>query len=308
VNNTNISQTYDFVILDPPIIIETNSTSTGEGVRISWSYNQFIDYYRVYIKTSYNEQFPLTANATGITDLNWTDENASQDSVRYYKVSAVRGQAEKMSENLIGKLTYQLKNNWNLVSVPFDLSNWTLYNDTHSAYNLSVQPKGAVLSIWKMHNNGTDSCYDEMLFQDDGWYPAQSTCDNWTTHSMQAAQGYWFEVNNGICNNNCNVTFVGAVPLDEMNISLGKGNNMVGWYSGNDSVMLSDYSFRDPFEVTPQESIDSVFRYNPSAEWFESSMYFGGWGWWSMDGFEYLEPGRGYWVYTIQATNWTHTP
>ena len=80
--------------------------------------------------------------------------------------------------------------------------------------------------------------------------------------------------------------------------------NFTTWGLGNESVV------GDPLNVTPKNSLTSIYRYNSSTEQFEKCDHLGDWGWAPATGsenFTNLEPCRGYWVWAKNDCNLTFT-
>jgi subtilisin family serine protease len=66
----------------------------------------------------------------------------------------------------------------------------------------------------------------------------------------------------------------------------------------------------DPLNVTPENSLTSIYRYNTTSELFEKCTHYAGWGWAPATGsesFTELEPGRGYWVMAEDDCDLTFT-
>jgi len=103
-----------------------------------------------------------------------------------------------------------------------------------------------------------------------------------------------------------NSTFYTATTLSasKININLHTGWNLISvpvnltsWQLGNESIV------GDPLNVTPKNSLTSIYRYNTTSGSFEKCDYFDNWGWSPSTGsenFTQLEPGRGYWVMANQ--------
>ena len=69
--------------------------------------------------------------------------------------------------------------------------------------------------------------------------------------------------------------------------------NLTTWELGEETAA------GDPLNVTPENSLTSIYRYNTTSELFEKCTHYAGWGWAPATGsesFAELEPGRGYWV------------
>jgi hypothetical protein len=65
----------------------------------------------------------------------------------------------------------------------------------------------------------------------------------------------------------------------------------------------------DPLNVTPENSLTSIYRYNTTSESFEKCTHYAGWGWAPATGsesFTELEPGRGYWLMSENDCVWWH--
>ena len=78
--------------------------------------------------------------------------------------------------------------------------------------------------------------------------------------------------------------------------------NLTTWELGQESVV------GDPLNVTPENSLASVYRYNTTSESFEMCIHYD-WGWHPATGsesFTELEPGRGYWVWAGSNCVWNH--
>lgn len=108
--------------------------------------------------------------------------------------------------------------------------------------------------------------------------------------------------------NDCDLTFTGTDPSD-MDIELDIGWNLIGWYSMEEVLLGEESVVGNPLNVTPRNSLSSIYRYNSSTGLFEKSDHFDDWGWWPATGsesFTKLEPGRGYWVMAKNDCVWRH--
>lgn len=108
--------------------------------------------------------------------------------------------------------------------------------------------------------------------------------------------------------NDCNMTFTGTAPSD-LDITLNKSWNLIGWYSMQEALLGEESAVGDPLNATPKNSLTSIYRYNSSTSLFEKSDHFDDWGWWPATGsesFTILEPGRGYWVMAKNDCVWRY--
>ena len=102
-----------------------------------------------------------------------------------------------------------------------------------------------------------------------------------------------------------------APVLKTYTISLTTGWNLISvplnlttWELGEEAVV------GNPLNVTPKNSLTSIYRYNTTSGLFEKCDHFDDWGWWQATGsesFTELEPGRGYWVMAKNDCNLTFT-
>jgi hypothetical protein len=108
--------------------------------------------------------------------------------------------------------------------------------------------------------------------------------------------------------NDCNLTFTGTAPSD-LNVTLNNGWNLIGRYSMAEALLGDESVVRDPLNVTPKNSLTSIYRYNSSTGVFDKCDHFDDWGWWPATGsesFTTLEPCRGYWVMAKSDCVWMH--
>ena len=297
--NFNISDVRNFTVIAGPVYMTINLTSANSSIRINWSSSQFAVSYNVYITTNYSQGFSSTPNATNITDLNWTDQNAFDSGRRYYQVAAVRGGAVSAGNETVGKQTLQLYTNWNLISLPFNLTNWQLFNGTNGR-DIFTSPGDCIISLWRY--NSSNQSYQKTDYANRVWTPSAGS-ENFA--SLEKGLGYWAEVNQY-----CNLTFMGIVPRDNSTFALNTYWDLTGHYSSKDPE-LGQESVIKPIDVTPQNSVEGITRYNSATNSFEVTVYYPGYGWFpsfNNQDFIYLSPLTGYYFDLNQPTNWTHDP
>lgn len=99
-----------------------------------------------------------------------------------------------------------------------------------------------------------------------------------------------------------------AVPYHRMPINA-VGWNLIGRYSLEQALLSEESVVGTPLNVTPKNSLTSIYRYNSSTGLFEKSDHLDNWGWWPATGsesFTNLEPGKGYWVMSKNDCVWGH--
>ncbi|MBE0524306.1 MAG: PKD domain-containing protein [Methanosarcinales archaeon] len=194
--------------------------------------------------------------------------------------------------------TIALNSGWNLISAPLNLTTWELGEKAASGNPLNVTPENCLTSIYR-YNSSTGLFEKSDHFDDWGWWPATGS-ESFT--ELEPGKGYWV-----MAKNNCDLTFTGTAS-SYLDIALNKGWNLVGWYSMMEALLGEEAVVGDPLDVTPENSLTSIYRYNSSTGLFEKSDHFDDWGWWPATGsenFTKLEPGRGYWVMANDSI-WGH--
>jgi hypothetical protein len=118
------------------------------------------------------------------------------------------------------------------------------------------------------------------------------------TYTVEAIDGYGYTA---VTNVNILMSEITTpFPLTE-------GWNLIGWYSTEEAPLGEEAVAEDPLNVTPKNSITSIYRYNTSKGEFEKCDHFDGWGWWPATGSESfikLELGNGYWVMAKNECVW----
>ena len=197
------------------------------------------------------------------------------------------------------KFYVSLTAGWNLISIPLNLTTWELGEEAVVGDPLNVTPKNSLTSIYRY--NTTSGLFEKCdHFDNWGWWPATGS-ENFT--KLEPGRGYWV-----MAKNDCNLTFTGTAPSD-INVTLNLGWNLVGWYSMEEALLGEESVVGDPLNVTPRNSLTSIYRYNSSSGLFEKCDHFDDWGWWPATGsesFTKLEPGRGYWVMAKNDCVWRH--
>ena len=81
----------------------------------------------------------------------------------------------------------------------------------------------------------------------------------------------------------------------DLDIPLNTGWNLIGWYSTNEAALGEEAVVGNLLNVTPANSLTSIYRYNTTSALFEKSDHFPDWGWYPATGsesFTKLEPGQ----------------
>ncbi len=99
-----------------------------------------------------------------ITILNYTDTNASQDQIRYYKISAFRGTDENITEKILGKQSFYFLGVGGTLN-PFHRENW-FGIALNNSYNpvLFMNEVGNTTQVQRMKYLGRDSSSEAEIF------------------------------------------------------------------------------------------------------------------------------------------------
>lgn len=297
----NQTAVFYFLVINNTVNITENIT-IDEDVEIDWSPVDFADNYSIYYTDDLDNDFSILQ--TGITDSNWTDPGADSVPERYYLIAANVNGTEINTTKIIGKKDYYSDNNWSLISVPFNISDWILKNSTYDGFNPHTEPDNCLVSIYRY--NITGDCFAQTDIMGDEWYPA-SGCDGFTDNSLEPSRGYWF-----FSNETCRIIFSGEVTDTEtvVNYQLDTDYNIVGWYSPvNATLPTGGEPPYYPVEVDPVDSVWLAIRYDDDTQTFQHTGHYDGWGWWPYLGsedFVSLESMRSYYFVSDNPATWTY--
>jgi len=250
--------------------------------------------------------FGKNPNVTGIISSNWTDTGANSSVQRYYKIAAVRGNAEKTSFEVVGKYSTKLGyrnssvTDWNFISIPLNITKWELYNGTNDGYDLVVNPPNCVRSIWRYNSSYG---WERTNYNGSTWQPATPSDENFTR--LEPLVGYWFETNNS-----CTLSFAGQIPTENRTRDLATVWSVTGWYTPVNLTLGEDTEF-NPLYVVPADSIQEIDRYNYETREFEVTVHYPGYGWWpawNNQNFRSIDPIRGYYFRMEPNAVWYHDP
>jgi hypothetical protein len=308
--NKFISTRTNFTVVGGPSQLRISLLSDNDTVNLSWSPQPYVDRYAVYVINDFNEEFSATPNFT-INHANFSDREGANKTTRFYRVSAIKGNVNETTNVTLGKYEFTFLNNspsqfdWQIFSLPFNTTNFTLTNGSNGGADLRVRPHGCIKSLYSY--NATIDQFYRTDYNGTVWRPVAGS-ENFTF--LTPGLGYWAEFNR-----TCNITFVGEVPRANITIPLETGWNVLGWYSPNASTLPTDYAPPNPITTSPTYSIQAIDRYNPSTDLFEVTIHYMdgslGWGWWpsyNNDQFTSIEPTQGYYFDSTQQGTWIHEP
>jgi hypothetical protein len=254
----------------------------------SLSYNWTLDG----VEVSTNNSWIYTPNATesGLKVVRVTISDGSplsQDAI------------ERRIVSVVSVYNISLVKGWNLISVPLNLTTWELGEEAVVGDPLNVTLENSLTSIYRY--NTTPGSFEKCThYAGWGWAPATGS-ESFT--ELEPGRGYW-----AMAENDCDLTFTGTAPSD-LDVPLDADWNCIGWYSTSEALLGEEAIVGDPLNVTPENSLTSIYRYNTTSESFEKCTHYAGWGWAPATGsesFTELEPGRGYWVMSENDCVWRH--
>ncbi|NTV23351.1 MAG: DUF2341 domain-containing protein, partial [Nanoarchaeota archaeon] len=292
--NSFMPNVNNFTVFAGPGEIGINISSTT--VTLNWSAAAYADTYSIYLSHNISQGFPITPNATGITNLNWTAARPIEER-NYYKIAAVKGGVAALSSESAGLHAHPLFATWNLISFPFNTT-WKL-SDGASGQDLFTEPNCA-LSLWRL--NATSQTFQRTDHNNGIWTPGTGDED---FIEIEPGVGYWLEANQS-----CSMYLYGIVNDQNLTLQLKQYWDAVGHYSARDQL-LYDEATLNPIIVTPAESVQSILRYNTTQNRFEVTVYYTGWGFYpsfNNQDFIYLNPNFGYYFDTTGDATWQFDP
>ncbi len=300
-NLSNFSVERQFVILSHPDNFSIELMGNG-SIFLNWSNVTLADSYELYFTTNYSSGFLGSPDITPIYALNYTDNNHESNAMKFYQVASIRGDAKAISNIHLGKYESALYTGFNLISIPFVLSNYTLKNQVNNGYYFRTDTD-CVESLWKYEPSAGFKRTDWLS----GYFVPAIGDEDFTSISNDS--GYWLETDD-----NCIVTYFGMVPSNNLNISLSQGYNTVPWFSVEDAQLPTDYA---PVLINtePENSVKSINRFNAQNQSFEVTIHYivsgSPWGWypsWNNKDFTSLNPAKGYYFDSNEVSVWSHSP
>ena len=297
---SNFSLNSSFVVLEPPQNFSIELLDNG-SIFLNWSNMTFADSYELYFTTNYSSGFLESPDIGSIYSLNYTDGDADTSDMKFYQVASIRGDAKALSTLHLGKYEASLYKGFNLISIPFTLSNYSLKNSTNNGYYFSTDTD-CIKSIWSYNpTNG---------FKRSDWIsgyfvPAIGDED---FEFISNDSGYWLETDD-----NCTVTYFGRLPSNNLSISLFQGYNAVPWFSVENKELPINYA-TPLINTNPENSVKSINRFNAQNQSFEVTIHYiisgSPWGWypsWNNKDFTSLNPTLGYYFDSNESI-WEHNP
>jgi hypothetical protein len=286
-------------------ISNLNAIAGSTYLNFTWTNPPDPDYHHVMLFLNGTFLTNITApqnyfNVTGLTpDTEYELGTHTVDSSGNVNETWVNATARTAPLSGLLSSTISLKSGWNLISFPLNLTTWKLGNEAAVGKPINVTPANCISSIYQY--NTTSALFEKSdHFADWGWWPATGS-ESFT--ALEPGRGYWV-----MAQWDCNLTFTGTASSD-LGIPLYTGWNLIGWYSMNETLLGEEVVVGNPLNITPSNSLTSIYRYNTTSALFEKSDHFSDWGWWPATGsesFVELEPGRGYWVMAQNEAGWRH--
>jgi uncharacterized repeat protein (TIGR01451 family) len=284
-NNPNNEEVHNVVITDDlsSDVAYVSSNGVYDGTTVTWTIGT------VGANSGGSCQLTVSVNSGTAIDINNCCTIDSDETVS----------TEACEETQLCGHPVPIISGWNLISAPMNLNTWELGQESIVGDPLNVTPKNSLASIYRY--NTTSELFEMCIHHEDwGWDTAIGS-ESFT--ELEPGRGYWVVADNG-----CTLTFTGTAPSD-MDISLNAGWNCVGWYSTYVAELGQESLVVDPFDVTPDNSLASVYMYNTTSKSFEMCIHHEDWGWDTAIGsesFTELEPGKGYWVMADNDCEWNH--
>jgi len=281
--------------------------TTNYNITLNWTASNSTDdvaSYSIYISSNATLScfnFSSPNETVDHPTTNWIDGNATLTPERYYIVRAKDevGNEEK-NNNTVGKFNISLGAGWEIISIPLNLSangaaSWQLGEESEVGNPLPVDPPNSIEYIFHYHNTGASGYFDLSRYFDGwGW---------WRSMTLEPGIGYFLYTTQP-----CNLTIVGAVPVNNVTINIVEGWNLVGWYSLEQLNLNGKSTLTNPSEISPQGSINMIFYWDNPTNNYGSVINSGVPLYMWFGDTTTLKPGEGYWFKATQSCEWEHEP
>ncbi|MBI2140252.1 hypothetical protein HYU14_04960 [Candidatus Woesearchaeota archaeon] len=191
----------------------------------------------------------------------------------------------QMDISMVIRVLFNLAQGFNLISLPLLLEAPQLSSDP-----FLQSPQDCIAKAYRY-----DPIFQtyEVALRDPafGWGSPQGFT------SLDNGRGYWIKSRSP-----CNASIQGKQAFPR-NISLEEGFNLIGWFSSRTAFLNES-----PIQTNDSSCISKLFRFNPVLSRYDTAQFDSEFGWGSNDGFDRLEPGRGYWLKVSKDCIWNHNP
>jgi len=279
--NTGVSDVYNLTIniTEAGLISSPNITirlsDDNKSVTLNWSNISNADSYRLYYSDNVSliiylniSNVPSNVYNITLTDANYTDANLT--SQRYYRVSAVLGSAENLSQQTVGKYIIGLEQGLNAFSIIFNST------ENNLSQVLRTDVPGAIKTVY--YYNGSYTKVDYL--------------NNYTKEIA-------FKQSNALFVNSVllyNLTLVGYVQNTTINLS--SGLNLVG------SPYYYDLPLNESLNTDPSNCIKTIYRFNSYNNYSKIDVVDNKIVDFTNSSIKYLERGRAYWVIADKGCIW----
>ncbi|MCC7573994.1 hypothetical protein KO361_00175 [Candidatus Woesearchaeota archaeon] len=301
-NEAYANNNFTFIVLVPDPVLET-TLYENNTIRIEWTDEPDAEYYNIYLTNNYEEGFPEEPNITSYT-LNFLEENLTGINKLFYKITMISNGRESEIGGQAGINTQELKEGFNMISLPFYLNNYELENGENNGFRFNTN-ESCTLTLWEYdpENGG---------FKKTDWInnKFEPSTGNEDFTELNPQRGYFLETNK-----NCELKIAGNVPIQNETITLEEELNLVSWLSAKEKELPQNYE--EPLIITdPEYSVTAINRFNATTQTYELTIHeFNDeeepWGWWPAPGNEHftkLVPMEAYYFHSNTQATWRHKP
>ena len=268
------------------LILNTTSNDTTLNWTLSTSPN--VVNYVIYLTDSwpagfnFSKPYLIVSNST----TNWTDPTSDGVNERYYIVRA-NNTLGLTDENTyaVAKWNLKLYSGWNLISIPLLPWNESMDDIFYTAEDSDISNRWSATG---------------QTFQRTDYFGGFGWSGDYVT--MQPDRGYWYYSQKaGYGTTPFNNTIVGAVPQAQRSETIYNLTwSMLGWTSVNTKSLDN--------VLDGASDLDLMNYYDAVLDTFKRTDYFLGFGWFG--DFNNIVPGRGYWYYSQNDTqySWAYQP
>ncbi|MFC1691778.1 hypothetical protein ACFL0W_06380 [Nanoarchaeota archaeon] len=272
------------------------------SIDLNWTDSLTEGYYNVYFSSNLSliENLDISNIPTGVSviynlsDRNWTDYNADQDSQRYYRVAGINSAGQNLSTDTGCKFDFVFTaSSAKSISLPCFPNNLSLNNVLRPSQTYNARNPDTIRLFYR-YNGQNKQRYAEWYGKEYGWY-SSSTPD--PLEYLEPGIGYYmFPINNTYNN-----TITGLL-LENYSVTL-------NFYENSPKTIGAPYPKYYPLadSLHPAQGLDflnpdKIRMFYAGSGGQKYSYWFGtsnGWVSYSAVPLTYLEPGVGYYLHPI---------
>ncbi len=286
-------ENFSFDVFVPRPVVSSDLYENDSFV-ISWDLVEGADSYNVYVANSF-DNFSDEVNFS--VSESFFEYNVSGLSDVFFKITSESNGFESFNSSFAGVSSHTLKEGFNMVSVPFYLSEYELFDGYNDGLRFFSD---CLVAIWEFDSSSNSFLRVDLV---DGVFVPSEGSESFV--EFDPMNGYFFEADD-----TCSLKIGGVVPDSDVSINLDEGQNLVPWLSLKEKSLPLTGNYDGPvINTDPEFSISHVNFYDPDKNSFVSSSHFVvndvSYGWSRAIN---LTPLNSYYFNSKQSSVWLHNP